>query len=177
MHKARMEIDMVNSYNWHKVESLKAERYTLQSSNPKHPSKYGVNNHHNFSQNIYAYGKSFIFVSWWYFITINSSTNKNTFFKSYLKVADCTGHVEGSWMGSDIWIASANCNQHNLFNFITINSSINKNTFFKSYLKVADCTGHVEGSWMGSDIWIASANCNQQNCKSKCIYVVDKFPN
>ena len=30
---------MVNSFHEYKVESLKAERYTLQSSNPVHPSK------------------------------------------------------------------------------------------------------------------------------------------
>ena len=34
------EIDMVNSYNSNKVESLKAKRYTLQSSNPMHPASF-----------------------------------------------------------------------------------------------------------------------------------------
>ena len=41
---------MVNSYNQYKVVSLKAKRYTLQSSSPMQPSKEGVNYHHNFSQ-------------------------------------------------------------------------------------------------------------------------------
>ena len=46
------EIDLivVNSYHYYKVESLKAKRYTLQSSNPMHPSKSRVNYHYNFSQ-------------------------------------------------------------------------------------------------------------------------------
>ena len=44
------EIDMANSYNLYKVESLKAKRYTLQSLDPMHPSKERVNYHHNFSQ-------------------------------------------------------------------------------------------------------------------------------
>ena len=35
------EIDMVNSYNLYKVESLKAKRDTLQSSDPAHPCKRG----------------------------------------------------------------------------------------------------------------------------------------
>ena len=35
------EIDVVNSYNKYKVESLKAKRYALQSSNPLHPGKKG----------------------------------------------------------------------------------------------------------------------------------------
>ena len=40
---------MVNSYHEYKVESVKAERYTLQSSNPMHPSKSRVNFCHIFS--------------------------------------------------------------------------------------------------------------------------------
>ena len=40
---------MVNSYHEYKVESLKAERYTLQSLNPMHPSKSKVNFCHIFS--------------------------------------------------------------------------------------------------------------------------------
>ena len=32
---------MVNIYNEYKVESLKAKRHTLQSSDPIHPSKKG----------------------------------------------------------------------------------------------------------------------------------------
>ena len=68
MYKARIEIDMVNSYNWHKVESLKAERYTLQSSNPKHPSKYGVNYHHNFAQTFMLTESHSFFVTRWYCI-------------------------------------------------------------------------------------------------------------
>ena len=32
------------------IESLKAKRYTLQSSDPMHPSKKRVNYHQNFSQ-------------------------------------------------------------------------------------------------------------------------------
>ena len=40
------QIDMVNSYNEYKVESLKAKRYTLQSSDPMHPFKKRVNYHH-----------------------------------------------------------------------------------------------------------------------------------
>ena len=44
------EIDMANSYNQYKVESLKSKRYTLQSSYPMHPCKEMVNYHHNFSQ-------------------------------------------------------------------------------------------------------------------------------
>ena len=36
------KIDMVNSYNYYKVESLKAKRYsTLQSSDPMHSNKKG----------------------------------------------------------------------------------------------------------------------------------------
>ena len=34
-------IDMVKSYNQYKVESLKAKRYTLQPSDPMHPTKKG----------------------------------------------------------------------------------------------------------------------------------------
>ena len=49
------------------------------------------------------------FVTWWFCI-YNSSTNTNAFFQSYLIVYDCTSHVEGSCMGSDIPITSANCN-------------------------------------------------------------------
>ena len=41
MHKARIEIEMVNSYNWYKVESLKAKRYVLKSSNLMHLGKIG----------------------------------------------------------------------------------------------------------------------------------------
>ena len=44
--KRNREIDMLNCYNSCKVESLKAKRYTLQSSDLIHP----VNYHHNFSQ-------------------------------------------------------------------------------------------------------------------------------
>ena len=40
---------MANSYNLYKVESFKAERYTLQSLHPMHPSKERVNYHHNLS--------------------------------------------------------------------------------------------------------------------------------
>ena len=54
------EIDMVNSSNYYKLESLKAKRYTLQSSNPMHPSKNGVN---SLLLNIHAYKKSLIFVT------------------------------------------------------------------------------------------------------------------
>ena len=57
------EIDMVNSNNYYKLESLKAKRYTLQSSNPMHPSKNGVN---SLLPNIHAYRKSLIFVTRWY---------------------------------------------------------------------------------------------------------------
>ena len=35
------EIDMVSSYNLYKVESLKAKRDALQSSDPAHPCKKG----------------------------------------------------------------------------------------------------------------------------------------
>ena len=41
---------MVNSYNKYKVESLKTKRYTLQSSEPMHPTKRRVVSHHNFPQ-------------------------------------------------------------------------------------------------------------------------------
>ena len=57
------ETDMVNSNNYYKLESLKAKRYTLQSSNPMHPSKNGVN---SLLPNIHAYRKSLIFVTRWY---------------------------------------------------------------------------------------------------------------
>ena len=43
------QVHMANSYNLYKVESFKAERYTLQSLHPMHPSKEMVNYHHNFS--------------------------------------------------------------------------------------------------------------------------------
>ena len=42
-------MEIANSYNLYKVENLKAKRYTLQSSDPMHPSKERVNYHHNFS--------------------------------------------------------------------------------------------------------------------------------
>ena len=35
------EIDMVSSYNLYKVESFKAKRDALQSSDPAHPCKKG----------------------------------------------------------------------------------------------------------------------------------------
>ena len=69
------EIEMVNSYNQYKGESLRAKRYTLQSLDPMQPHKNVVHCHHNFSQ--------------------------------------VTGHVEGSCMGNDILITSANCNRQN----------------------------------------------------------------
>ena len=37
------EISMVSSYNYYKVEILKAKRNTIQSSNPVHPGKKRVN--------------------------------------------------------------------------------------------------------------------------------------
>ena len=43
------QVHMANSYNLYKVESFKAERYTLQSLHPMHPSKERVNYHHNLS--------------------------------------------------------------------------------------------------------------------------------
>ena len=45
--------------------------------------------------------KSLIFVTRWY-CTYNSSTDTNAFFMSYLIVYDCTGHVEGSCLRTDI---------------------------------------------------------------------------
>ena len=51
---------MANSYNLYKVESFKAKRYTLQSSNPMHPSKERVNYHHNFYLTL-CYGKIYRF--------------------------------------------------------------------------------------------------------------------
>ena len=55
---------MANSYNLYKVESLKAKRYTLQSSNPIHPTKERVNYHHNFSLTL-CYGKIY-----WFFCVV-----------------------------------------------------------------------------------------------------------
>ena len=55
---------MANSYNLYKVESFKAKRYTLQSSNPMHPSKERVNYHHNFSLTL-RYGKIY-----WFFCVV-----------------------------------------------------------------------------------------------------------
>ena len=55
---------MANSYNLYKVESLKAKRYTLQSSNPTHPTKERVNHHHNFSLTL-CYGKIY-----WFFCVV-----------------------------------------------------------------------------------------------------------
>ena len=43
------QVHMADSYNLYKVESFKAERYTLQSLHPMHPSKERVNYHHNLS--------------------------------------------------------------------------------------------------------------------------------
>ena len=60
------EIDMVNSYNWHKVETFEAKKYTLKSSNPMHPSKNRVNHHHNFSQ-------TFIFTGNHWFLSLGGS--------------------------------------------------------------------------------------------------------
>ena len=47
---------MANSNNLYKVESLKAERCTLQSLDPRHTGKERVNYHHNFSQTIMLTG-------------------------------------------------------------------------------------------------------------------------
>ena len=55
---------MANSYNLYKVESFKAERYTLQSLHPMHPSKERVNYHHNFSLTL-RYGKIY-----WFFCVV-----------------------------------------------------------------------------------------------------------
>ena len=69
---------MVDSYNWYKVESLKAKRYTLQSSNPMHFTRKGSvttitsPKHSNLQE-------SLIFVTRWY-CTYNSSTDTNAFF-------------------------------------------------------------------------------------------------
>ena len=53
---------MVNSYNKYKFESLKAKRYTLQSSDPIHPDKRRVIYHHNFFQMFMLTG-NLLFVS------------------------------------------------------------------------------------------------------------------
>ena len=59
------KIDMVNSYDKYKVESLKAKRYALESSNPLHPGKKGsvttiTSPKHSYLQ------ENIIFVTRWY---------------------------------------------------------------------------------------------------------------
>ena len=68
-----------------------------------------VNSYSYHLSNIHTYRKSLIFVTRWY-CTYNSSTDTNAFFWSYLIAYDCTGHVDGSCLGTDISITSANCN-------------------------------------------------------------------
>ena len=62
--------------------------------------------------NIHTYKKSLIFLTRWY-CTYNSSTDTNAFFWSYLIAYDCTGHLEGPCLRTDISITSANCNHQN----------------------------------------------------------------
>ena len=102
---------MVNRYNQYKVVSLKAKRYTLQSSSPKQPSKEGsiitiTSPKHSCLQEI-------IHFCHWVVCAYNSSTDTNAFFLSYLITCDYMGHVEGFCLGTDISITSANCNCQN----------------------------------------------------------------
>ena len=71
------EIDMVNSYNLYKVESLKAKRDTLQSSDPAHPCKKGSITTIASPKHSCLNRKSNVARS---YCTYNSSTDTNAFF-------------------------------------------------------------------------------------------------
>ena len=104
-------IDIVNSYNWYKVESLKAKRYTWQSSDPMHPSKRRVIYHHTFSQMFMLTGNHLFLSLGGTVFTIVLPSQMH-----FLKLSHSTwlDRSSGRFLdGTNISITSANSNHQN----------------------------------------------------------------